>query len=306
MHLHICFRQTIIFVVGVTIGKSITPTIQNQTHKARKLIVLDLANMLISGFNLNNSINFEDNINIDILDNLSSDDDMTTVIAIKCNDGIIIASDSQATAGDTKDLMASKIFQVNKNIGIGCAGMVGHIDSLVDKMKEKLNDELIPDVYMRKNIIDGLLELHKQYNVEYAKKAGYETAIHNFNAYGIVGTKLECNNFSLYLLLPSSKNLAIPTVLPLHDYRSIGTGSRFANFMFKTQFRVLSTISQKPISSLPMDFLIWIVTYIINEIKETDVYSGGHTNISIINKYGWRNIPKETILKHYDDGIQMI
>ena len=55
-----------------------------------------------------------------------------------------------------------------------------------------------------------------------------------------------------------------------------------------------------------MDFLIWIVTYIINEIKETDVYSGGHTNISIINKNGWRNIPKETILKHYDDGIQMI
>ena len=51
--------------------------------------------MLISGFNLNNSINFEDNINIDILDNLSSDDDMTTVIAIKCNEGIIIASDSQ-------------------------------------------------------------------------------------------------------------------------------------------------------------------------------------------------------------------
>ena len=95
--------------MGVTVGKSITPTIQNQTYKARKLIVLDLANMLISGFNLNNSINFEDNINIDILDNLSSDDDMTTVIAIKCNEGIIIASDSQTTAGDTKDLMASKI-----------------------------------------------------------------------------------------------------------------------------------------------------------------------------------------------------
>ena len=138
--------------MGVTVGKSITPTFKNQTHKARKLIVLDLANMLISGFNLNNSINFEDNTNIDILDNLSSDDDMTTVIAIKCNEGIIIASDSQSTAGDTKDLMASKIFQVNKNIGIGCAGMVGHIDSLVDKMKEKLSEELIPDVYMRKNI----------------------------------------------------------------------------------------------------------------------------------------------------------
>ena len=56
--------------------------------------------MLISEFNLNNSINFEDNINIDILDNITSEDDMTTIIAIKCNEGIIIASDSQSTAGD--------------------------------------------------------------------------------------------------------------------------------------------------------------------------------------------------------------
>ncbi|MGZ5549096.1 MAG: hypothetical protein ACXWFZ_14225, partial [Nitrososphaeraceae archaeon] len=191
-------------------------------------------------------------------------------------------------------------------VGIGCAGFTGHINSLVDKMKEKLYDGLITDAETRRTINDGLLELHKQYNIEYAKKAGYKTGVHNFKAHGLLGTKLKDNTYGLYLLLPSSKDLVIPTVLPIHDYMSIGTGSRYANFMFKTQFRVLSTISQKPVSSLPMDFLIWIVTYIINEIKETDVYSGGHTNISIINKYGWQNIPKDTILKHYDDGIQMI
>ncbi|MGZ5501725.1 MAG: hypothetical protein ACXWEW_11305 [Nitrososphaeraceae archaeon] len=61
---------------------------------AKKLLMLDLANMLISDFNLNNSINFEEDINIDILDNLTSDEDMTTVIAIKRNEGIIIASDT--------------------------------------------------------------------------------------------------------------------------------------------------------------------------------------------------------------------
>jgi hypothetical protein len=63
-------------------------------------------------------------------------------------------------------------------------------------------------------------------------------------------------------------------------------------------------MTQKPVSSLPVNFLIWLVTYIINEIKETDVYSGGHTNISIIDQRGWKNISKETILKHYEDGIQ--
>ena len=66
--------------------------------------------MLIPEFNLNNSINYEDNINIDILDNLTSENDMTTIIAVKCNEGIIIASDNQSTAGTTKNLMESKIF----------------------------------------------------------------------------------------------------------------------------------------------------------------------------------------------------
>ena len=132
--------------MGVNVGKSITPTFQNQTYKAREdLIVLDLANMLISEFNLNNSINFEDNINIDILDNLTSENDMTTIIAVKCNEGIIIASDNQSAAGTTKNLMESKIFQVNKFAGVGCAGFIGHINNLVDKMKDKLNDELMTD-----------------------------------------------------------------------------------------------------------------------------------------------------------------
>jgi 20S proteasome alpha/beta subunit len=116
--------------------------------------MLDLANVQNSV--LNNSIIFDDDINIDISDNLTSEEELTTVIAIKCNEGIIIATDSQATAGDTKNLMASKIFEVNKNIGIGCAGVIGHIDSLVDKMKEKLSDELMSDAYTRKNIIDVL------------------------------------------------------------------------------------------------------------------------------------------------------
>ena len=134
--------------------------------------------MLISEFNLNNSIIFDDDTNIDILDNISSSDDMTTVIAVKCNKGIIIASDSQSTAGTTKNLMASKLFQVNKFAGVGCAGFIGHINNLVDKMKEKLNDELMTDSDTRKNINDGLLELHEQYNIKYPKKAGYDTVIH--------------------------------------------------------------------------------------------------------------------------------
>ena len=68
----------------------------------------------------------------------------------------------------------------------------------------------------------------------------------------------------------------------------------------------MTTVAQQPIASIPLKFLVWVVTYVINEIKETDTYSGGHTDISIINKDGYLNISKDTILKHYDEGIQMI
>ena len=229
--------------------------------------------MLIPEFNLNNSINYEDNINIDILDNLTSENDMTTIIAVKCNEGIIIASDNQSATGTTKNLMESKIFQVNKFAGVGCAGFIGHINNLVDKMEEKLNDELMTDLDTKKNINDGLLELHKQYNIEYPKKAGYNTVIHNFKSSGIFRIKLKDNIFGLYLLLPSGKEFAIPYLLPINDFTSVGSGSVYAHLLLKTQFRVMTTIEQQPIASIPLKFLVWVVTYVINEIKETDTYS---------------------------------
>ena len=100
-------------------------------------------------------------------------------------------------------------------------------------MKEKLNDELMTDLDTKKNINDGLLELHKQYNIEYPKKAGYNTVIHNFKSSGILGIKLKDNTFGLYLLLPSSKEFAIPYLLPINDYTSVGSGSGICTFIVK-------------------------------------------------------------------------
>ncbi len=114
------------------------------------------------------------------------------------------------------------------------------------------------------------------------------------------------NTFCLYSLLPSSKVFAIPYLLPIYDYTSICSFSVYAHLLLKTQFRVMTTVAQQPISSIPLKFLVWLVTYVINEIKETDTYSGDHTDISIINKDGYLNISKDTILKHYEDCIQMI
>jgi 20S proteasome alpha/beta subunit len=47
---------------------------------------------------------------------------MTTVIGIKCSDGIVLASDSQFTADKTRSLGGSRIFKVNDSIALGAAG----------------------------------------------------------------------------------------------------------------------------------------------------------------------------------------
>jgi 20S proteasome alpha/beta subunit len=43
---------------------------------------------------------------------------MTTVVAIKSADGIILASDSQGSNNSIKDLEISKIFRINDSICI--------------------------------------------------------------------------------------------------------------------------------------------------------------------------------------------
>ena len=60
---------------------------------------------------------------------------MTTVVAIKSDDGIILAGDSQGSNNTMKDLDISKLFPINDSIGVGAAGDIGHIRVLIDKLK---------------------------------------------------------------------------------------------------------------------------------------------------------------------------
>lgn len=60
---------------------------------------------------------------------------MTTVIAIKCKDGIVIARDSQGTSNTIK-LKSKKIYGINKFIGLGGAGDSSQIKYVVKFCKQ--------------------------------------------------------------------------------------------------------------------------------------------------------------------------
>jgi 20S proteasome alpha/beta subunit len=118
---------------------------------------------------------------------------MTTVIGIKCKDAIVIASDSQATSETIKDLQASKIFPINKSIGIGAAVDIGHITELVDQLGERLNVyEFETDRQLRGYLDSLLVDLSRIYNLERSARLGYPRPDIIFNAEGLLNI-ISCN-----------------------------------------------------------------------------------------------------------------
>lgn len=56
----------------------------------------------------------------------------TTTVGIKCNDGIILASEQRATMGHfIASKEAKKVYQISKNIGLTIAGSVGDAQQIV-------------------------------------------------------------------------------------------------------------------------------------------------------------------------------
>lgn len=64
---------------------------------------------------------------------------MTLVIGIKTKDGIVIASDSQATSDLTSNDKVQKIFPIGYNSAIGMSGDGGLATYFLDQIKEELN-----------------------------------------------------------------------------------------------------------------------------------------------------------------------
>ncbi|MER5176067.1 MAG: hypothetical protein ABJB76_05725 [Candidatus Nitrosocosmicus sp.] len=62
---------------------------------------------------------------------------MTIVIAIKCKEGIVIATDSRGTTHDYK-LSVKKIYQIHDFIGLGGAGDGDHVEILANALNQNL------------------------------------------------------------------------------------------------------------------------------------------------------------------------
>lgn len=234
---------------------------------------------------------------------------LTTVIGIRCKDGVVIACDSQGSyvkGLEMKRLDVNKIFPIMKknqptvSLALAGSGDTDHIKILVEELNQALGDREFNDRDLRENIEEILLRLHKKYNLERSRFLGLSEENMFFAPYSILGARLKGDNsFGLYLLRPDG------WVNPIDEYETIGSGAPFADLMLKQINRSL-TVANMTLSSLNVRDAIMFSSYIINEVKTSDRYSGGLTRIGVVDINGFRQLPESEVISNYNEFLDII
>jgi 20S proteasome alpha/beta subunit len=222
---------------------------------------------------------------------------LTTVIGIKCIDGIVLASDSQLSTNYIKNLHGSKIFPVNKFIALGSAGAVSQMRILVTELQRQMGDNIYDDVDLRFNIEEVLLALHKRYNIHWSASLERPTMI--FTPSSILGAKLSDDSFGLYQFGFYQDG---PWVEPLETYGTTGSGALFASLVIKQQSRA-PAVDNKTLADLELGYNLWVASYVINEIKDFDNYSGGATKVTAIHANGFNELSDRKVLQFYNKAV---
>jgi 20S proteasome alpha/beta subunit len=226
---------------------------------------------------------------------------LTTIVGIKCKDGVVISSDSQASGEVIKNLGVSKIFKINNNIGLGCAGTASHIKKLVKEIEKRMNGntKLETKDDFKKELEHIVIELHRTNIVEKAGDMGYPPRNDLFDVGALLGAKIN-NDFYLFSLdVPNGE------VDEVEDFSMMGSGSLFALLVLRQQERIVKA-TKKSFSELDLGLALWIGVLVINEVKNIEIFTGGDTKVIYINKDGYNQIPEDNIKENYKKVIDWL
>jgi 20S proteasome alpha/beta subunit len=104
-----------------------------------------------------------ENINLNYQDSLQDEsrEPMTTVVGIRSNTCVVLASDSQWTSN--VKAFSSKLFKINESIGLGASGSRSYINTLVNRLRQNiLTDDLVDESLLTQRIDKILCELFRE------------------------------------------------------------------------------------------------------------------------------------------------
>lgn len=191
---------------------------------------------------------------------------MTTILSINCSNGLVIASDSQATMGAVKRSRENKIYhtKINNDINIVLAGSgtSAYTSRFLDSLEKNKGNRTINSTRdcadFCEDIIRGL------------KSNRYP----DFNAHILICVSIKKDDktdFCLYSLYPKEG------VAEKEDnYDCIGSGSIVAEYI----------LSRLWFPKIMIEQAMKIAIYAIEEVKKVDTYSGGYIRATVIDKNG--------------------
>ena len=229
---------------------------------------------------------------------------MTTALAIKCTDGIVLASDSQGSTIQNKS-QVKKIFEIKDFLGLVGTGDRNQImetkKEVENFLKREDNQNNLRDI-----LSECLLKLHEERNIPYLETPNQ--IVENrfpFTTEILIGAKIE-GDFRIYhggfgeIVHYKAR---IPDLFEINEfYYTIGSGGHYASLVLKQQNRLFESLGNN-LFQLPIEVNIGIACYVIGEVKNFDLYTGGETQISIINKNGYELISMEKQGECYDKMI---
>lgn len=191
---------------------------------------------------------------------------MSIVIALKCKDAVILASDRQATYGPTKSHSMNKLFHSDySNTAIGISGATRDANliecNMVDLMDYKdILDKVKLDLkYVVNNIVTSLFEIANRYHRLIKDE----------------------NNFDYEALVVSSENIfrifSDGSVLEYDYFCCIGSGEQLGN-------GYLETIDKNSISNMDVDSAINYIKKTIKESCNNHIYVDDNVDFMIIRK----------------------
>ncbi len=184
----------------------------------------------------------------------------TTTIGIKCKDGVVLAADRRATAGNLiVDKRAEKVHKLSDYFACTIAGSVSEAQLLIKLIKAELKLKEMrtgkfPTAKEAANLLGGLL-------YSSIRRMSMMPAVAHF----LLGAR-DSKGVHLYDLFPDGSVTHVP------DYVSSGSGSVFAYGVLESQYTANLTVKEG----------IALATKAINAALQRDTYSGNGIEVAVV------------------------
>ncbi|MEA3429958.1 MAG: proteasome subunit beta [Nanoarchaeota archaeon] len=192
----------------------------------------------------------------------------TTTIGILCKDGIVLAADKRATAGNLiVDKKAKKIHEISDNLALTTAGTVSDIQLIIKVLKAELKLKTIrvnrdANVKEAANLLSNMV-----YNN--IRKFSTIPGIAHFLFGGV-----DASGYHLYDLFPDG------SLTEIDNYISSGSGSVFVYGVMESQFK----------KNMTTDEGIKLAVTAINAALQRDSASGNGLDVMVIDKNGCKRV----------------